>query len=107
MTAPEENKAIFRHVWESWYKGNLGPIREYYDPGVIDHEAIEGQPPGLEGLIHHATVFTNAFSDQRWTVEAQVADGDLVVTRWTLRRKHTGDFMGIAPTGKEVVLTGT
>ncbi len=103
----EDKKEIFRRVWEAYHQGDFSQIYKYYDPNVIDHEAVPGQPPGLEGLMHHTTVFRNAFSDNRWTVETQVEEGDLVVTRWTLRRKHTGDFMGVPPTGKELTLTGT
>lgn len=30
----------------------------------------------------------------------------MVVTRWTFRGTHTGELMGIAPTGKQVTVTG-
>ncbi len=104
----EENKAtIFRRVWEAWFKGDESLLDKYYDPNVIDHEAIPGQPPGLEGLKYHARVFRNAFSDNRWTVESEIEEGDFLVVRWTMTRRHSGEFMGIPPTGKEVTWTGT
>ena len=36
----------------------------------------------------------------------QVAEGDLVATRWRLTATHTGDFVGIASTNKESTWTG-
>jgi predicted ester cyclase len=40
------------------------------------------------------------------TVEDMVAEGDKVAVRWTWSGKHTGDYMGMAPTGKPVTMTG-
>jgi predicted ester cyclase len=35
-----------------------------------------------------------------------VADGDKVVTRWTNRGTHRAEWMGAAPTGRQVTYTG-
>ena len=51
-----------------------------------------------------------AFPDAQATIEDLIAEGDKVVTRFTLRGTHRGAFMGIAPTGKHVTTspsTGT
>ena len=47
-----------------------------------------------------------AFPDIQYTVEALLAEGDKVVVRWTARGTHTGELMGIPPTGKQVTVTG-
>jgi predicted ester cyclase len=39
-------------------------------------------------------------------VEAQTAQGDLVVTRWTFRGRHTGEVFGVPATGKPVTMSG-
>src|SRR5207237_573235 len=39
-------------------------------------------------------------------IEDQVAEGDMVVTRWSGRATHTGEFRQIAPTGKQVAVDG-
>jgi predicted ester cyclase len=50
--------------------------------------------------------FRNAFPDLSCTVEDQVAEGDNVVSRWTLRGTHRGDFFGVVGTGNRVEFTG-
>jgi predicted ester cyclase len=40
------------------------------------------------------------------TFEDQIAEGDKVASRWTMRGTHTGELLGIAPTGKQATMTG-
>jgi predicted ester cyclase len=47
-----------------------------------------------------------AFPEPQATIEDQIAEGDKVMTRFTARCTHRGEFMGIAPTGKHVTFTG-
>src|SRR5436190_2066921 len=42
----------------------------------------------------------------RITVDEQIAEGDKVASRWTGRGTHDGDLMGVAPTGKQVTVSG-
>lgn len=46
--------------------------------------------------------FRDAFADSHSTIQDQIGEGDRVVTRWRMR----GEFRGIAPTGKEIEVTG-
>lgn len=50
--------------------------------------------------------FRNAFPDLVVTLEDQTAEGDKVVSRYTGRGTRRGEFLGIAPTGREVELSG-
>ncbi len=47
-----------------------------------------------------------AFPDIHFTIEDQIAAADRVVTRWSARATHSGEFQGIPPTGNAVVVTG-
>ncbi|HTQ57790.1 MAG TPA: ester cyclase [Bryobacteraceae bacterium] len=50
--------------------------------------------------------FTAGFPDSRISIESCIAEGDQVVTRWTLAGTHRGSFQGIPPTGQPVRFTG-
>ena len=50
--------------------------------------------------------FTMGFPDARIAADSSIAEGDHVVTRWTLTGTHLGTFQGIPPTGRPVRFTG-
>ena len=47
-----------------------------------------------------------AFPDYHGTNEIQIAEGDMVANRFVFHGTHRGEFMGIAPTGREVTARG-
>jgi predicted ester cyclase len=53
-----------------------------------------------------ADAFRAAFPDLHIEIEEQIAEGDLVATRWTGVATHDGDFMGVVPTGNRVTQSG-
>ena len=42
------------------------------------------------------------FSDQRWEIHQVIGEGDTVVVFCTYHGRHTGDLMGMPPTGRQV-----
>ena len=46
-----------------------------------------------------------AFSDLSITIEPLVGEGDMIAAQLTHHGTHNGEFMGIAPTGKQVMVT--
>jgi steroid delta-isomerase-like uncharacterized protein len=50
--------------------------------------------------------FTTGFPDSRISIESCIAEGDTVVTRWTLTGTHQGVFQEIPPTGRPVKFAG-
>jgi len=52
------------------------------------------------------TMFLNAFPDYHETIEDIIAEGDKVWHRFKCTGTHTGEFQGLAPTGKKVTWTG-
>jgi predicted ester cyclase len=53
-----------------------------------------------------AVEFREAFPDFHDSIDIQIAEGDLVATRFTSRGTHRGTFMGAEPTNKELSWTG-
>lgn len=79
---------------------------EIYDAGYVTHGHGIDLPSGPDGFKQLVSVFRKAFPDVQFSIEDQIAEGDKVATRWTSRSTHKGEFMGIPPSGKAVVITG-
>ena len=102
MTA-EENKASVRHfINEILVKKNVGAIDEYLSADYVEHDEMPGLEPGREGLKQMLGMYSGAFPDLGVHVEDIIAEGDKVVVRVRSTATHTGDFMGISATGKQV-----
>ncbi len=103
----EENKEIERRIVEEIYnKKNLAPTDEIIDTNWVYHGTGGMEFRGPEGFKQFVTMGITAFPDCHITIEDMIAEGDRVVDRFTFRGTHKGDFMGIAPTGKQVTFTG-
>ncbi len=104
----EENKALARRVIEEMFnKGNLDVADELLAPDYVDHDpAMPEDIHGPEGFKQYVSGYRSAFSDLHIEIEEQIAEGDLVATRWTGTGTHDGELAGIAPTGKRVTLPG-
>jgi predicted ester cyclase len=63
-------------------------------------------PLDREGFTQLGNVFTSAFPQSQTTIDDEIAEGDKVVSRWTYRAVHRGEFQGIPPAGKQVTMTG-
>jgi steroid delta-isomerase-like uncharacterized protein len=101
----EENKAIVRRCYEELNKKNLG-VAELFAANYVNHQAGGVEIHGPEELKQFLTGLFTAFPDLRFTVEDLIAEGDKVAARWTSQGTHKGQFMGIAPTGKQGAMTG-
>ena len=99
----EQNKALVRRFLEAQANGNLNLIDEVLTPHFVDHDRLPGQAPDREGYKQTIAEYHAAFSNVRFLVEDQVAEGDKVVTRFIVRATHDlGELMGVGPTGREV-----
>jgi len=98
----EENKAKQRRVWEEVFdKGNLAAISELFAPEYVFHSPLGMQAKGPEGFKQIIAMMRTAFPDMRTTVDDMVAEGDRVVSRFTMRGTFKGEMMGMKPTGKQ------
>ncbi len=95
------HKAVVRRFFEEVFnRGDLAVVEEVWIPDRIES--------GKRTVEHLRT----AFPDYHRTIEVQVAEGDLVVTRWTARGTHRGSYRSSAlgralePTGRQVEVPG-
>jgi steroid delta-isomerase-like uncharacterized protein len=103
-----QNKAVSSRLYEAWNARDLDAFDEIIAPDAIDHDSQNPfrEMPGPAAAKRSAEMYTSAFSDSRFKVHDQVAEGDFVVTRWTGTGTHDGELMGMPPTGKWVEIGG-
>jgi steroid delta-isomerase-like uncharacterized protein len=107
----EQNKAIVRRWFDEVVsQGNIELVDEICMQCVPSFVVIQGvadpPPQGLEGVKGLIGVLRTAFPDLKFTIEGQIAEGDQVATRLTVRGTHLGEFMGIPATGKQMAVSG-
>jgi predicted ester cyclase len=103
----EENKAVVRRFFEELLSTeNLAVADEILSPGFRFYFAGSPEPIDLESYKEFLVARRAAFPDRRFVVEEMIAEGDKVSARFTMRGTHKGELRGIAPTGREVTMTG-
>lgn len=104
----EENKALVRRLYEDgWNNGNLDVAAGSYAPDFVNHNpALPDMPPGPDGIKILVGAFRGVFPDLRYEIEQQVAEGDKVVSLWTMYGTQLGAFMSLPPSGKQVAVQG-
>jgi steroid delta-isomerase-like uncharacterized protein len=103
----EENKAAARKVFEAFSTGDVDSLDDVVAADAVDHDTQNPRASeGLEGLKKQIAMYREAFPDLRITVEDQIAEGDMVVTRWTGTGTHQGDGLGVPASGKSTTVTG-
>jgi len=100
----EDNKAVLHRVYDEIInQGNFDVIPELVSEDVVEHEQFPGLPTtGHEAVRAAIGMFRESFSDLRFTVDDMIAEGDKVAARITVTGTHTGQFMGMPPTNKNV-----
>jgi steroid delta-isomerase-like uncharacterized protein len=104
----EQNKTVVRRLFEElWNKGTLPVADELIAPTYTHHDtATPDVGRGPESEKKRVTMYRNAFADFRLTIEDIIAEGETVMARWTCRGAHKGELNGIAPTGKQISISG-
>ena len=103
----EENKAVARRWMEEiWQKASPAAMDELLASNFVFNYASPGVKPDREGYKQSVNGFFVGFPDVQFTTEDMVAEGDKVAVHWTGRCTHKGEYMGVAPTGKQVTWRG-
>jgi len=90
----QENKAVDTRVAEAISTGDLDALDELMAPDLA------------EEFKRDISELLRAFPDYHGTNEIQIAEGDMVANRFVFYGTHQGEFMGVAPTGKQVTFKG-
>ena len=83
---------------------DYGRVRELIHEDYVDRGSPLGEAHGPEGFLAALQLLTNAFSESHSEIDLLVVEGDLAAWRSTFTGVHTGELMGVPPTGRRVSL---
>jgi predicted ester cyclase len=105
------NLAIARQYIEQVLgKGNMAIADEIIDPNMVYHTSFaKGSLHGRDLFKQAISGLHQAFSHVNLTIEDAFtsADGERVVIRFNAPATHSGEMMGLAPTGKQINMVET
>jgi predicted ester cyclase len=100
LSEQEKNKALARRLIEAFVNRDLDTMDEVLAPDFTDRSLLPGQGSRQEEYKRSVTLFYAAFSCSDVTIEYQIAEGDMVVTKFSTRCIHRGEFLGVPPGGE-------
>lgn len=93
-------------AWQAHDAKKLASL--YTDDVAFGYPSMEGwrETRGRADLEKNMAEFFAAFSDAKVTTMRGLHVGDVLVLEWVLNGTHSGDFMGMKPTGKRLGYRG-
>jgi predicted ester cyclase len=108
--AQDHDKSLARRSLMMWASDSRDMAEEIFAKTYVNHQEsdAQGNPAVLDLAAWKGLVAENhrAFSSFRVEILMQVAEGDLVATRWRFTAIQTGVYMGHPPTQREATWTG-
>jgi steroid delta-isomerase-like uncharacterized protein len=105
-----QNKALIQRWFEEvWNKGRADAIDEMLAADAVMHglsDDMNAPLIGPAGFKPFHETFRGAFPNIEVIVEDQVAEGEKVAARCSVRGKHTGDHLGVTASNAAVEFTG-
>lgn len=100
------SKTVIQNVMNLLAKGDTTTVDRYFATNWVNHDPSLPPLKGLDGAKELIRMW-KAFSELKVTIEDSVTEGDRVAIRFVVDGKHTGPFMGIPPSGKQIKVLGT
>jgi steroid delta-isomerase-like uncharacterized protein len=101
----EQNTSVVRRCFEELNKENLAVLDEVFGPDYIAHFPGTPGPMSREAIKPVWGMFFAAFPGLQHSIGDIFAEGDKVAIRLAIHGTHRGDFQGIPPTGKEIMIS--
>jgi steroid delta-isomerase-like uncharacterized protein len=111
MTQTTTNKeTLTRFIEDVWNTGDVEAADAYiaptytlyHDPG----DPWNQQVLDLRGYKERVRLSRQPFPDQRFSIQALVAEDNLVVMTWLWSATHSGDLPGFPATGNTITMSG-
>ena len=105
MQGQSNEQIVRQYVDDVWNKRNTAMINQLLAPNFVAHE-----PDGDHSLNDGQQLVNevlSASSDIHFTIDTLTTQGDQVTFQWTGSGRHSGQYQGKPPTGKQISATGT
>lgn len=111
MSVMDGNRAEAKAVVQRYYDevlnaGKIDVLDEIAAEDYIENDPFPGQGNGRADLKARAALLLAAFSPLSFSLEDVIAEGDRVAVRWRSSGTHSGEFLGIPPTGRDYTING-
>ena len=102
----ETNKMLVRRYYEEIVStGAVDEVDNYIGLDYVEVHDGQRYELGTEGAREHIRGVRRTYPDIKLTVEQQIAEGEWVASLVTMRGTQLGEWAGIRPTGKPLVVT--
>lgn len=93
------------NAWQrAWGDGETAAFEALVGPGYVRHS--KSGEESLQDVLRSIEEQHAAFSGFGMRILRAIEDDNLVAIHWESTGTHTGEFMGVPPTGREVTVTG-
>lgn len=109
QTKGDEMKAIVQETFEKIWNGHEFDrkfVSKVFDQNYVLHDNGRLKYEGFDGLENFFNIVLYVVPDFQVKIDDQIAEGDIVATRWTAKGTHKGRFIDVDPTGKVMEWTG-
>jgi steroid delta-isomerase-like uncharacterized protein len=106
VSVGQNKESVRRDYEEIWNEGRLEVADETIAVDYVNHDPVSGDIFGIEAYKEFVSYFRTAMPDLHFTIEDMIAADNKVVVLFTVRGTQKGELMGIAPTNKQVTITG-
>lgn len=103
----QQNLTLTKRLFEEVFtKGNLKVADELISSSIKLHDPAINHKDGLKAFKEQQTIYSTAFPDKKVRIEDIFTADDRVIVRWSVQATHKGELQGIAPTNKQINITG-
>jgi len=106
MGTTENKELIHKFIVEVVNTGDVDRVADFVSPDSVETDGKVRVVTGIAGMADHIRGVRATYPDLQLTVERQIAEDDWVATQITARGTHRGEWLGIRPTGRQLVFTG-
>lgn len=106
MTESDNKSIIRRFIEEIENTGDVSNIREFISEDYVEVHEGERFQIGIQGAIDHVLGVRKVYPDLKLSIENQIAEGEWVVTSYSVTGTFKEEWFGMKPTGKAITYTG-